>query len=223
MSEEQATRVLSAFETPIVMCQRTGVEAVNDGLRRIILDREERDQGVKKSNSGGWHSRHDLLAWGGDDIETLTSWIREAVADVTVANDTVDRDRIVFTKLRAWANVSRRGNFNKTHNHPSSDWSGVYYVTLGEPDADVPDNGTIEFLDPRGGAVGMLSTIGQQFGQKIRIAPQPGLLLLFPSWLLHSVNPYEGPGERISIAFNASIKQAPRQMASQSGDAVTAE
>jgi len=33
----------------------------------------------------------------------------------------------------------------------------------------------------------------------------PGDMLLFPSWLEHSVSAFQGPGERISIAFNAKL------------------
>ena len=31
---------------------------------------------------------------------------------------------------------------------------------------------------------------------------EPGQLVLFPSWILHDVKPYEGEGERITVAFN---------------------
>jgi hypothetical protein len=31
---------------------------------------------------------------------------------------------------------------------------------------------------------------------------EPGQLVLFPSWVLHDVKPYEGDGERITVAFN---------------------
>ncbi len=30
----------------------------------------------------------------------------------------------------------------------------------------------------------------------------PGQLVMFPSWVLHDVKPFEGEGERITIAFN---------------------
>ena len=33
-------------------------------------------------------------------------------------------------------------------------------------------------------------------------------MVVWPSWLLHWVNPYYGEGERISIAFNARIEPA---------------
>jgi hypothetical protein len=39
----------------------------------------------------------------------------------------------------------------------------------------------------------------------VRIRPRPGLLFIFPSWLLHQVLPYRGTGLRISIAFNFGV------------------
>ena len=41
------------------------------------------------------------------------------------------------------------------------------------------------------------------FGNGIRhVKFEPGQLVLFPSWILHDVKPYEGEGERITVAFN---------------------
>ena len=34
-----------------------------------------------------------------------------------------------------------------------------------------------------------------------------GQLILFPSWLLHHVMPFYGEGERITVAFNCSLRQ----------------
>jgi hypothetical protein len=38
--------------------------------------------------------------------------------------------------------------------------------------------------------------------------PTPGDVLLFPSWLEHSVAPFHGEGERICIAFNVRLGMA---------------
>jgi hypothetical protein len=35
---------------------------------------------------------------------------------------------------------------------------------------------------------------------------EPGQLVLFPSYILHDVKPFEGDGERITIAFNCWFK-----------------
>ena len=40
------------------------------------------------------------------------------------------------------------------------------------------------------------------YGRQI-LDPQPGTMVALPSWLQHHVHPYFGPGERISVAFNA--------------------
>ena len=42
-----------------------------------------------------------------------------------------------------------------------------------------------------------------------RIKPEPGQIVLFPSWLAHSVDPWEGDGERISIALNLTAPMPP--------------
>ena len=38
---------------------------------------------------------------------------------------------------------------------------------------------------------------------RLIVAPEPGMLVMFPSWLEHWVTPYRGKGQRISVAFNA--------------------
>ena len=41
------------------------------------------------------------------------------------------------------------------------------------------------------------------FGQPFRVKPRAGLMVLFPSWLAHSVNVFYSDTTRISVAFNA--------------------
>jgi hypothetical protein len=68
--------------------------------------------------------------------------------------------------------------------------------------------GEIVFRDPRGPAVAMYETPDIELpwvgsGTGIPFSPSPGHLFIFPSWLEHRVEPFEGSEERISIAFNA--------------------
>jgi len=39
----------------------------------------------------------------------------------------------------------------------------------------------------------------------IDIQPEPGMLVIFPSYLAHKAMPYEGGNDRIIISFNAQI------------------
>jgi uncharacterized protein (TIGR02466 family) len=108
-------------------------------------------------------------------------------------------------RLRGWLNLNKAGDFNILHSHPGCFVSATYYVKV----PDGMKGGEIYFRDPRGPAVAMYETPGIELpwigsGLGVPITPAAGKLLLFPSWLEHRVEPFEGTGERISIAFNAS-------------------
>ena len=90
------------------------------------------------------------------------------------------------------------------HNHPNWVWSGVYYVTSGEPDPGVPENGKLELLDPRTVVTSVKGLISRE---RPLIEPKPGMMVVFPSYLNHQVHPFIGKGERISIAFNVDIRE----------------
>jgi uncharacterized protein (TIGR02466 family) len=200
-----------AFPTPIGRYRLPDREAaaLNDGLRRMILERERCEDSQHHANAGGWHSQRDLLEWDDPVIGRLRTHLLEAVEHM--ARSAISAIRPVDVgaievgplKIKAWANISRRGNYHRLHNHPRACWSGVYYVAVGTSPPDHPLSGLLEIMDPRP-FTEMVSTPGDPFGQKLAIAPEAGTIVVFPSWIYHFVNPYDGDGERISIAFNAA-------------------
>ena len=42
----------------------------------------------------------------------------------------------------------------------------------------------------------------------VDVAPEPGQLILFPSWLAHQALPYDGERDRLIVSFNASVHAA---------------
>ena len=85
------------------------------------------------------------------------------------------------------------------HSHPNNYLSGVYYVRVP------PGANTINFHDPRPQASIIRPPITQLTGQntdQVVVEVTDGTLLLFPSNLLHSVDPSEGNELRMSISFN---------------------
>ena len=44
-----------------------------------------------------------------------------------------------------------------------------------------------------------------RLGGTLTIKPEVGKMFIFPSWLLHSVYPFEGEGERRTVASNINI------------------
>jgi uncharacterized protein (TIGR02466 family) len=98
-----------------------------------------------------------------------------------------------------WATVLARGASHKLHSHPNNFLSGVYYVRTGEG-AD-----TINFHDPRRQAGIIRPPVVELTAQntdQVVVRVSNGTLLMFPSWLEHSVDANRSDEERISISFN---------------------
>ena len=193
-------QVALAYPTPIGRFRIPEAGDVNRELRRIILEKEAVEPTDDYSNVGGWHSRQDLWEWPGPEMDALRGWIMDAVKHmVGVTSDGAAPAGMIA--VTAWANVSRRGHYHRVHNHPASAWSGVYYVDAG---AEAPGHrlsGILELCDPRP-FTEMVASPGNKFGQRVIFRAEAGMMVLFPSWLYHFVNPYFSDGERISIAFN---------------------
>jgi uncharacterized protein (TIGR02466 family) len=191
--------VTTLFPTVLLRRQLPDAKSKNRRLRKIILEREKADPGVRQSNVGGWHSTADLWDWPNPEIRDLCGWVQRAAEDLAATISPVQPGDEIRTEPYggSWANVLRDGGYNKVHNHPGAVWSAVYYVASGDPYPDPAGNGKFEFMDPRPGNV---------HGGKEIVTPEPGLLMIFPAWLYHYVNPYHGEGERISIAWNLSVE-----------------
>jgi uncharacterized protein (TIGR02466 family) len=99
-----------------------------------------------------------------------------------------------------WVNVLKGGGHHSAHLHPHSILSGTLYV-------EVPKgSGDIRFEDPRSGLMMAAPLRREDAPETLRtlvdIAPEPGMLLFWESWLRHEVRPGTGKGERLSISFN---------------------
>jgi uncharacterized protein (TIGR02466 family) len=202
--------VKGLFATPVAAVEVPDADALNAQLTALILRRREQTASVQASNSGGWHSDRDILTWGGVPVATIID-AAKGVATHLTADRQGNPVHPAWT-VQAWANVNGPGDGNICHYHPGSFWSGTYYVADGGCASDPSLGGEFEMLDPRGPGPGMYAPAlkfsgedGTSAGSAETIRPRPGLLMVFPSWLLHQVRPYRGTGLRISIAFNLGV------------------
>ena len=208
MAVEIAVRGL--FATPVAAVVLPDAEALNARLRATIMDRRREHGSIQSSNAGGWHSTRDLEAWGGPDAASVLNTARSVATQLTT--DRFGKPIKPNWTVQAWANVNGPGDANIAHYHAGSFWSGTYYVDDGGCAADPSLGGAFEMIDPRGPAPAMYAPTlrfagedGQSAGSAETIQPKPGLLFLFPSWLMHQVRPYRGTGLRISLAFNLGL------------------
>ena len=166
--------------------------------------------GLERSNQNGWHSQLDLFSRREPGFINVCAAILDAVRQATLQIAPAFDLKSARIQGEGWINVSGRGAFNAPHDHPGWAWSGSYYVVVP---ADLRGrSGAIEFLDPRTNARVVTVDGANCFASKVTILPEPGMLLLFPSFLRHWVYPNEADSERISIAFNARF--APKTAAS---------
>lgn len=203
---------LNLFPTPLIIDELEDADALNAELEKTILDRMNADSGIKRSNVGGWHSNTDLLKWGGP----AGSRIGEHALKLANANTTTARGADLRWSIVAWANVNGPGAGNAPHVHGGNYWSAVYYVKVGEG-----DGGRLRLHDPRLPALRMHSPIlrftdaGPEITYQFR--PKAGQMLLFPAWLSHSVEAWDGSDHRISIAMNIR-RGGKAKMGSDPGD-----
>lgn len=201
--------VRGLFATPVAALEVPEAARINAALSAAILERRARHASVQASNAGGWHSDRDLLDWGGPCAAEVIELARGVAGQLTA--DREGRPIRPAWKVSAWANVNSAGHANIAHYHGGAFWSGTYYVEDGGCAADPSLGGEFEMLDPRGPGPGMYAPAlkftgdGASVGGAETIRPKPGLLILFPSWLLHQVRPYRGSGTRISVAFNLGL------------------
>jgi uncharacterized protein (TIGR02466 family) len=209
MARMQA-EIRSYFATPVVVATLPDAVELNAELKRIILQRERQHQSVQHSNLGGWQSSWDFEEWGGTPAKRLLGAARELATRMTA--DRSGKPVRIAWKTNAWANVNRRSHGNEFHTHPGAYWSGTYYVDDAGIGDDPSLGGEFEMQDPRGVAPAMYAPLlafavpgGQSAGASELIRPKSGQMVLFPSWLVHAVRPYDGERERISVAFNFGL------------------
>jgi len=104
-----------------------------------------------------------------------------------------------FEITGCWATVLARGAAHKAHSHPNNYLSGAYYVRT-HPGAD-----TINFHDPRNQAGVIRPPVAELTAEntdQVVVRVTNGTLLLFPSYLEHSVDANTSEEERVSISFN---------------------
>jgi uncharacterized protein (TIGR02466 family) len=197
--------VMPLFSTWVYLCQ-DGPIHLNERLEQLTgrLRQDERNA-VRRTNCGGWHYAFDLFELQDPVVAEFHNQMERHVQTYLNHFRPEGRRRQDRFRLRGWINVNRAGDSNVRHCHPGCFLSAVYYVKVPQD----MKGGEIAFHDPRGPVVAMYETPGIELpwvgtGMGIPFLPAAGHLLIFPGWLEHRVDRFEGTGERISIAFNAT-------------------
>lgn len=166
-------------------------------VRRAILEEVRAERaGLADPEAGQvWQSRHGLHAVPA--LALLVHHVRLGLEQV-LAFLHVEAAPIEITGL--WVNVAAPGGAVRMHDHPNNFLSGVYYVQVQEG-AD-----SISFHDPRPQTAIVRPPVTELTAyntDQVVVQVEEGTLLIFPSWLVHSVDPNRSDRLRISSSFNA--------------------
>ncbi len=205
--------IVNMFAVPFAFSRHPSFDLLNARLvpfiRRLESEGKSNPRPLAQRNAALFESHFNLFREPDQAVQALKVFCWEQLYSVIGRLNGYDRKTLERLQIynECWFHVTRRGGFFGLHNHPNASWSGVYCVDPGRHDPDKQHSGALNFVNPAiasamhmdAGIANMPLPYGQQLAA---VSLEPGQLVLFPSWVLHDVKPFEGEGERITIAFN---------------------
>ena len=132
-----------------------------------------------------------------DYINSIGPYINESLVDM---GWDLKNQNVKITSM--WSIINRNDATNARHIHSNNYISAAYYVKA-------PENcGNIVFHDPRSEPVYFHPKVENPNNLNtniVSIKPEEGLLVLFPSYLHHSVDVNRSNEDRIVISFNINL------------------
>lgn len=109
--------------------------------------------------------------------------------------------RLEFDKI--WINLNQNNNITSPHIHSGSLFSGILYIKA-------ENSGEIVFMNPIAAHQYVIdpscvNKFNEFTSYTIKVKPEVGKLIIFPSWLMHYVEPNQNNNDRISVAFNVKL------------------
>ncbi len=164
-----------------------------------------------KSQNGLFESKMDLFeTTQHEPLKRLAAFIESSTRrSVWLANGQgVDPKRIRIEWKDSWFHITNGGGFHDAHYHGGCSWCGIYYLQISDVPTSQPKwapNGVNRFYSPFGSG-GKYDDYGNSYLSRgvQDIPPVPGMLMIFPSYLLHSGLAYSGEKDRVILSFNTA-------------------
>lgn len=197
------------FSTRVVTIEHPNTEDLNDRLCELLNRRPALDDRFNMHPDAMNLLR---LAPTEPSIEQLRSMF------ISGAKCWLDAEGIIGVEgldCLLFTNRLGRGEFTIVHNHPA-DLVGIYYARTAESNRPPIDpaagddyfeagDGLLVLHDPRLNA--NLTAVCNR--DHVKVFPRPGLMLIFPAYVWHSVTPHHGDFYRIAYSMNFTLRWPP--------------
>ena len=189
------------FSTPVWTSIIPNYKQVNEKMLSYIKSIQSTDSiGKIKSNLNGWHSENFNLEEEEPKffLNSISTLLNESFNDM---GWDLKKSEIKITAM--WSIINLKNASNARHIHPNNYFSAAYYIKASE------NAGDIVFYDPRSANTirfPSASNTNKLNSNIFTVQPKEGLLVLFPSYLHHSVNINNSEDERIVLSFNIDLK-----------------
>jgi uncharacterized protein (TIGR02466 family) len=190
----ETSEVIPMFPTLVWKMQLPAAFHAPLNARLVALLADMRGEAPPLPAGQGWQSATSLHER--EELRELVGCIHKAAGGI-LRFLRIGQSAIEVTGC--WATVLAPGAGHRAHHHPNNYLSGAYYLrTPSAADA-------INFHDPRA-QTGIIRPpvleLSAENTDQVVVRVNEGTLLLFPSYLEHSVDPNPSTEERISLSFN---------------------
>ena len=178
----------------------------NDMLVEEVKAMRKRDpMGRLVSNSPAPGTKH-IAGWQSNDgcernptFQKCMNKINQFFIDEVLPFHGLNPNLVKLDINNAWANINDKGAWNAPHLHNGCWYSGVFYIHSDG------DEGRISMIDTHQKVVGDFPH-SPRTPTSLPFEPITGECILFPSGLMHMVEPNPTNKERYSISFNCSLE-----------------
>lgn len=182
-----------------------------DALREVCYQQEAKKNisGVAPNAKGGlYESGFDFCKINNPAVLAFTNWAKycffQAAQQINAQYWPKAGNSVQIEIHESWCHITRDGGYHDAHTHPNSSWSAIYYLDTGDMEAGTT-NGVNRFYNPNHNMYIDMGTAYHTANSSIDMHAEPGMMVVFPSWIQHSAIPYRGEKDRIVIALNCQI------------------
>jgi hypothetical protein len=180
-------------------------------LKNLIEDIDTTDYSEYTTATGNSTQRsftHSYSTWGPPEkIKGSGLWeevkikYEDIVKDLLVKYKKFDENHKNLSIEIGWTVTGEEGSYHTIHEHGNDGVSVIVYTEVPKHE-DIFDNGMVYFVLQSDYHDGFMSP----FQRLPRFSPEEGLILIFPSWVVHGTYPQK-EGTRTTVSFDLKYNE----------------